>query len=283
MKIAVTAESTIDLPKELLNKFDIHTLPFQVILGDKAFKDGDISPKEIFDYVDKNKVLPKTSAVNEEDFQLFFNEILKDYDAIIHISLSSQISSACQNAKNVAEKMKNVYVVDSLSLSTGIALLAIYARKLADEGLDAKNIYEKVQSRVNFVQASFVIERLDYLYKGGRCSALAYFGANLLGLHPQIIVSEGKMSAYKKYRGNMDKVVDSYCKDTLNEFNNPDLSTAFVTYTTVTEKMVSTAKAALEARGFKNIYATHAGGTISSHCGEHTLGILYINDGEKNN
>ena len=135
--------------------------------------------------------------------------------------------------------------------------------------------------RTGSVQASFVIERLDYLYKGGRCSALAYFGANLLNLRPQIIVKDGKMGAYKKYRGNMQKVVSSYCEDTLKEFSNPDLSVAFVTYTTATEEMEKIAKEALEKRGFKKIYVTRAGGTISSHCGEHTLGILYINDGMK--
>lgn len=279
MKIAVTTESTIDMPHEILKEYDIKTLPFHVILGEKDYKDGEITSEEIFPYVSKNKILPKTSAVNEEDFMRFFSEQLKAYDAVIHISLSSQMSSACQNAKSVAAKLGNVYVVDSLSLSTGIALLAIYARKLARENLDAKTIYEKVESRVNSVQASFVIERLDYLYKGGRCSALAYFGANFLRLRPQIIVKEGKMSAYKKYRGKMDSVVESYCHDTLEEFNTPDLSVAFITYTTATKEMVDAARTALKQRGFKKIYETRAGGTISSHCGEHTLGILYINDG----
>ena len=282
MKIAITAESTLDLPKELLKKFDIQTLPFEVILGDKEYKDGQIGSKEIFEYVSKTKKLPKTSAINEEDYRQFFEDIKKKYDGIVHISLSSQISSACGHAKAVASKMKNVYIVDSLSLSTGIALLAIYARKLANEGKAAQEIFEKTSARVPSVQASFVIERLDYLYKGGRCSALALFGANLMHIRPQIIVRDGKMGSYHKYRGNMDKVVTNYCKDTLEEFNTPDLSTAFVTYTTATEGMVNAAKEALEKRGFKNIYETRAGGTISSHCGEHTLGILYINDGGQN-
>ncbi len=279
MKIAVTAESTIDLPEDLLLKYKIKTVPFLVILGDKEFLDGQISPMDIFKFVDENKILPKTSAINKEQYFAFFKEQLMSADAVVHISLSSQISSSCQNAMDAAKELKNVWVVDSLSLSTGIALLAIYARELVDCGLDAKEVFEKVSARVSSVQASFVLERLDYLYKGGRCSALAYFGANLLRIRPQILVKQGKMGSYKKYRGSMDKVVANYCKDTLAEFNNPDLKVAFLTYTTATHGMVEAAKKALQERGFETIYETHAGATISSHCGEHTLGILYINDG----
>jgi len=281
MKIAITAESTIDLSQELLEKYSIKTIPFMVILGEQEYKDGEINSSDIFKFVEKNKVLPKTSAINKESYEEFFKEQLKYNDAVVHISLSSQISSACQNAKNTANEMENVFVVDSQSLSTGIALLAIYAKNLVDAGLTAEEIYKKVCSRVQSVQASFVIERLDYLYKGGRCSALAYFGANLMKIRPQILVKDGKMGSYRKYRGAMEKVVENYCKDTLQEFDHPDLDVAFVTYTTATEEMVNIAKKALIAKGFKTIYETKAGGTIASHCGEHTLGILYINDGQK--
>lgn len=282
MKIAITAESTIDLPKELLEKYDIKTVPFMVLLGDKDFKDGEISSKEIFEFVEKNKVLPKTSAVNSEQYHEFWTEVLKSYDAIVHVTLSSEMSSAWSHAVETASEMKNVYVVDSKSLSTGIALLAINGRKYADQGMEPADIAKKLEERVPSVQASFVLKELKYLYKGGRCSALAYFGANLFQIRPQIIVKDGKMGAYKKYRGNMDKVVSAYCRDTLAEFNNPDLSVAFITYTTATDQMVENARVALKEKGFKEIYATTAGGTISSHCGENTLGILYMNDGDKN-
>lgn len=279
MKTVITAESTIDLPKELLEKYDIKTIPYMIILGDKEFKDGEIQPTEIFDFVDKNKILPKTSAINKEQYLDFFKKQLQSHDAVVHFCLSSGITSACQNAKDAAQELKNVYVVDTQSLSTGIALLAIYAKELADKGIDASEIYEKVSARVPKVQASFVIKKLEYLYKGGRCSALSYFGANLMHIRPQIILKNGKMGVHRKYRGNMDKVVAQYCKDTLEEFNNPDLDVAFVTYTTATPEMVEAAKNAVKARGFKTIYETRAGATISSHCGENTLGILYINDG----
>lgn len=279
MKTVITAESTIDLPKELLEKYDIKTIPYMIILGDNEFKDGEIQPTEIFDFVDKNKILPKTSAINKEQYLEFFKQQLQSHDAVVHFCLSGGITSACQNAKDAAQELKNVYVVDTQSLSTGIALLAIYAKELADKGTDASEIYEKVSARVPNVQASFVIKKLEYLYKGGRCSALSYFGANLMHIRPQIILKNGKMGVHRKYRGNMDKVVAQYCKDTLEEFNNPDLDVAFVTYTTATPEMVEAAKNAVKARGFKTIYETRAGATISSHCGENTLGILYINDG----
>lgn len=279
MKIAISAESTIDLPKEMLNEFDIHTLPYTIILGDKEFLDGEIMPEEIFKFYEETKTLPKTSAINAVQYEEYFKNLLKEYDAVVHFCLSSEISSSCKNAMEASQKLKNVFIVDSKSLSTGIALQAIYASKLVSGGASAEEVCEKCLKRVPFVQASFVLKKLEFLYKGGRCSALSYFGANLLQIRPQIILKDGKMGPHKKYRGNMDKVVKNYCADTLDEFNTPDLEVGFVTYTTATEKMVEEAKTALRERGFKTIYETKAGATISSHCGENTLGILYINDG----
>ena len=280
MKIAISAESTVDLPKDLLDKYDIKTVPFSILLGDKLALDGEIKPQEIFDYVEKTGVLPKTSAVNEAQFEEHFSKLLKDYDAVIHFSLSSEMSSAYQNAKNVSSKFDNVYVVDTRSLSTGIALQAIYARKLASEGLSVYEILKKLSPKILATQASFVLKKLNFLYKGGRCSSLAYFGANVLGLKPQIIVKDGKMKSHHKYRGQMTKVVENYCKDTLEEFNTPDKDIAFITYTVATDEMVEAAEKALKDAGFKTIYKTHAGCTISSHCGEYCLGILYINNND---
>ena len=280
MKIAVSVESTNDLPKELLEKHDIKVIPYQIVLGDKVFKDGEISTLEIFDYVDKNGVLPKTNAINQFEYTEYFENIKKDYDAVVHVCLSSGLSCSCQNAKNAASELENVYVVDSLSLSTGIGLLALYASELADKGVEAKEIAEKLEERLKKLQVSFVIERLDYLYKGGRCNSLQLFGANLLKLRPRIVLNDGKMGADKKYRGNMEKVVTKYCEETLNEFNTPDLDKVFVTYSTATPEMVNAAKQACIDAGFKNVYEAHAGCTISSHCGGNTLGILYFNDGD---
>mgnify|MGYP004507803339 CR=1 FL=1 len=280
MKIAISAESAIDMPKELLEKYDIHVVPFTIILGEEQRLDGDIKPAEIFEFVEKTKQLPKTSAVNEEQFLEHFGSLLKDYDAVIHLSMSSELSSACSNAKKAAAKLGNVRVIDTRSLSTGIAVISIYAQKLVGMGLSLDEVVKKVEEKVPHIQISFVLKKLNYLYKGGRCSSLMYFGANLLGIKPQIIAKDGKLISHHKYRGTMEKVVADYCRDTLKEFNTPDKEVAFVTYTVASDEMVQNAVDALKNAGFKNIYLTHAGGTVSSHCGENTLGIIYLNSND---
>lgn len=282
MKIAVSVESTNDLSKEMLLEKDIKVIPYQVTLGDRVFKDGEVSTEEMFAYVDEYKVLPKTTALNEFEYTEFFEGLKASYDAVVHICLSSGLSSSCNNAIRASQNLKDVYVVDSLSLSTGIGLLALYARELADKGEEASQIAKKVQDRVSKLQVSFVVERLDYLYKGGRCNSLQLLGANLLKIRPRIVVnSEGKMVSDKKFRGKMDSVIAKYCAETLAEFNTPDLDKVFVTYTSAQPEMVEAAINACKEAGFKNIYETRAGGTIASHCGANTLGILYFNDGNK--
>lgn len=278
MKIAITAESTIDLTEELLQKYEIKTLPFTVILGEKDYKDGEITPKDIFEFVEQNNVLPKTSAINTQQYLDFFNGVLKDNDAIVHFCLSSKISSAYSNAKTASSELKNVFVVDTKSLSTGIALLAIHAREMANEGKTAEDIANVCEQETAKVQASFVIKKLDYLHKGGRCSSLALLGANLLSIRPEIILKDGSMVSNRKYMGKMEKVVSSYCKDVLKENSNPNKKYAFVTYSTATEEMINNAKQALTNAGFETIYETKAGATITSHCGENTLGILFLNN-----
>lgn len=282
MKIAITAESTVDLSNELLEKYNIKTTPFTVTLGEKSYKDGEITSSEIIKYVDENGILPKTSAVNVFQFETFFEETLKEYDAIIHVSLSSEMSSAYNNACLAAENFKNVYVIDSRVLSTGIALLAIYASKLVNEGLDPQTIYDKVQKRIPNNQTSFILSRLDYLYKGGRCSGLKFLAATLLKMRPQIVVENGSMVPRKKYLGKYSKSIRKYVLDTLEEYNTPDLEEVFITYTTASPEDVIEIKKVLAERGFKNINVTIAGGTVTSHCGENCLGILYLNDGDEN-
>ena len=281
MKIAITADSVIDLTQDLLQKYDIKIIPIRILLGDDEYDDGVISTDEIFAYVQKTGTLPKTSACNEVRYTECFEELLKEYDGIVHINLSSFMSASHNNAVTAAKKFGGkVAVVDSKSLSTGAGMQAIYARELTATESDVNVIAQKVSDRSAAVQASFVVERLDYLHKGGRCSSLALLGANILKIRPQIIVKEGKMGSYKKYRGPMPMVIKKYCEDVLNEFNKPYKDFCFITYSSATEEMINAAKEVVDAAGFKNVYITRAGGTISSHCGEHTLGILYYNDGE---
>ena len=281
MKICISAESTIDLPKNLLDEFEIKTVPFTILLGTETGLDGVITPNEIFDYVDRTGVLPKTSAVNSNQFEEHFNKLLKEYDEIIHFSLSSELSSACQNAHIAAEGNPHIHIVDTRSLSTGIALLAINASKLAKEGKNVEEILKSTEERIKNDQTSFVLATVDYLYKGGRCSGLAKLGAQLFRIRPQIIMADGKMSPGKKYMGKQNSCVENYVRDTLEQFNNPDLDLVFVTHSSATPEMVEIAKNALKERGFRRIEETLAGATISSHCGPKCLGILYFNDGER--
>lgn len=283
MKIAITCDSVCDLSQELIKQNNISILPISIILGDETFADGvNINSQKIFDYVAKNKQLPKTSAINEFQYAEFFKEHLDGVDALIHFTISSDMSSCFNNAKKAASTLKNVYVIDSRNLSTGVGLQVLYACMLRDKGEKPENIVKKVEARKQFVQASFVVERLDYLYKGGRCSALQLLGANLLKIRPSIIVKNGKMDVHKKYRGKMKDVVKDYVKDTLNEFNTYDKSICFITYSSATEDMVEAAKSTLkEFANFENVYITTAGATVTSHCGENTLGILYYNNVEK--
>ncbi len=279
MKIALSAESTIDMPKELLEKYKISTIPFTVVLGDDMFLDGEMPISKIFDYVKSSGKLPKTSAVNQVQYEEHFTKLLKDNDAIIHFSLSSEFSSAYSNAVMASKEFDGkVFVIDSRSLSTGIALLAINARKLIDKGFSPMEIVKNTEARIPFNQASFILKRVDYLYKGGRCNMLQLLGANLLKLRPQIIVKDGKMKSGSKYRGNMESATIKYVEETLTEFNTPDLEEVFITYTTAEPELVEKIRQILISKGFKNIHETHAGATITSHCGENCLGILYIND-----
>lgn len=276
MKICISAESTVDLPKELLEKYNIHTTPFGINFNDKLVEDREGVSKEIFDFVEKSKVLPKTSAVSPEQYDNYFNELKKDYDAIIHITLSSQMSCAYNNACLIAREMENVFVIDSKNLSTGIALLAIYASSLVKKGLSAEEINDMVLARVDKVRSSFVLDQLKYMYKGGRCNAVTLLGANLLKIKPEIVVKNGKLQVGKKYRGPLTKVISSYVNDIVASLENVDKSMVFITHSTSMPEEEKIVEERLKAEGFETIYNTYAGGAICSHCGPGCLGVLYM-------
>lgn len=277
MKIAISAESTIDVPQEILDKYDIKTTPFTINFNDKIVEDRFGISQEIFDFVDTTKKLPKTSAVSPAQFKEHFEKLLKEYDAVVHVSISSLMSSAYNNAVNVAKELGNVYVVDSRTLSSAIALLAIKGRELADDKHTPQEIYDILTETTKRVKVNFVLEKLNYLYKGGRCSGLALLGANLLKIKPEIIVNDGKMIVGKKYMGNMTKVVSKYIDDYLAENPNPELDYVFVTHSSSMPEAEKLLTEKLKERGFKTIYNTYAGGTICSHCGQNCIGVLFIN------
>lgn len=282
MEIVITAESTIDLPQNMLDEYNIKTIPFTVIMGEEEFADGTIDPQRLFDFTNETKKLPKTSAVNQFQYEEFFKEVLKEYDHIIHFSLSSAISSANKNAEEAAKTFDGkVTVIDSRTLSTGIAVQAIYASELVKAGYSVEEIVEKVLERRKYARASFTIETLDNLFKGGRCSALSMLGANLLRLKPQIIVQEdGSMTKDHLYRGTLMKVNEKYVDDELAQYPNIDKKIIFITHSGLPDDVLEMIKTKLKAAGFRRIEATRASATISVYCGPHTVGILFYSDGE---
>ena len=279
MKILISAESTIDMSKELLDKYNIKTVPFGIFLGEELVEDRFGISEEIYKYVDDTKNLPKTSAIPPEQYKEYFEKEKKNYDAIVHISLSSQLSSSHNNAKLATEEMEEIYIVDSKTLSTGIALIAIKGAELVKAGkMTAKEIADFLSDYAKTIQASFIIEKLNYLYKGGRCSALTLLGANVLKIKPQIILKDGRMTVGKKYIGSLNKVIGKYCDDLLSDFPDPDLEYVFITHSSPMPEVQKVLKDKLKERGFKNIYDTLAGGTVCSHCGPNTIGVLFVNE-----
>lgn len=279
-KIRICADSTCDLSPELIEKYNITITPLQIFLGDKDYTDQkDIFPQTIYDYVAKTGILPKTAAVSVGTYTDVFTELKKDCDEIIHFTISSEMSSCYQNTKLAAEEIGGIYVVDSRTLSCGIGHLAIEAAIMAqDETKTGQEIFDYVTSLVDRLNVSFVINSVNYLYKGGRCSGVAAVGANLLKLKPLIEVHSGKMDMAGKYRGNMKHVVKKYILDRLTL---PDVKfkrdRIFVTCTCTDYDLPNYAKEIVESLGlFDEVLITIAGSTVTSHCGKDTLGILYI-------
>ncbi|MCM1043303.1 MAG: DegV family protein [Corallococcus sp.] len=281
MKIKITADSTCDLPKEICEQYNISTLPLHVALGDNDYIDGEtIVPDDIYNYYAQTHKLPKSGARSIEDFKDFFSGFTSQGYTVIHFNISDSMSASHANAVAASKQVEDVYVIDSKSLSTGTALLMLYACDLVQNGEDAKTIVEKVRARVDYVQASFVVDTLEFLYKGGRCSSVSYLGANLLGIKPCIEVKAGAMGVAKKYIGRYQKCIGKYVDDILEKYNNPSKRRCFVTHTKMDREIVDAVIEQVKSKGiFDEIIETLAGCTITTHCGEGTLGILYINDG----
>ena len=278
MKIKILSDSTCDLSPELLSANDISLVPLTVIKDGKEFKDGlTITPADIFAHVAAGGALCSTSAVSIGEYQEQFEKYAKDYDAIVHINISSGFSSSHQNACLAAEDFDNVLVIDSRNLSTGQGLVVLKACELAKTAQSLEELRTALTEFVPKVEASFVVDKLDYLVKGGRCSSAAALGANLLNLKPCIEVRDGKMTVVKKYRGNYTKCLAAYVKDRLEGRDDLEGGTLFITQTTVSDEANTAVHDAVAAYGhFENIYDTTAGCTISCHCGPGTLGVLFV-------
>ena len=278
--IIISTDSTSDLDY-LFKENNIPFMPICVILGNEYFQDGvNVTPDDVYAFVEKTGSLPKTAAKNEYDYEEFFTELTKNGDEVIHIAFSSQLSTCCACAITASEKFDNVHVIDSLSLSTGSGLLVMKAVDMVKEGKTSDEIVPAIQSMVEKVQASFIVSTMEYLHKGGRCSKIASFAASVLRIMPSLTLKNGKIEVGKKYMGNVIKNCDKYVLDTLKMNGTYDTTRAFITYTKDTdEKIVNKVESVLkENSNFKEIIKTNAGATITCHCGKGTIGILYINE-----
>lgn len=274
----ITSDSTTDLSTELRERYNISLIPLIINLDDKAYRDGiDINPDGIYEHHDKTGKLPKTAAPNVEDYINFFKQFTDAGKKIIHFTISSDMSSSYNNARIAAEEVGNVFVIDTMNLSTGGGLLVLAAADMLNSGLSAEETVEKTKALVPCVDTSFVIDSLEYLYKGGRCSALAMLGANLLKLKPCIQVKNGKMDVAKKYRGKYSEVLKEYISERTADYSDIILDRVFITHAgcdpELVDEIVEQVKAAAP---FKEVFMTRAGCTVSSHCGANTLGILFI-------
>lgn len=280
--IILAADSTCDLGDELRQRYSVHYFPFHIILDGKNYRDGvDLTPDRIYEVYREKKILPKTAAINSAEYTDFFRQWTDQGYEVIYITLGHGLSASYNNCRLAAEELEGVYVIDSCSLSTGSGHLVIEAAERIEKGMPAKQIAKEVQALTPYVRASFIIDTLEFLYKGGRCSALQMLGANMLQLKPCIEVhtEDGSMGVGKKYRGSLDKVLVQYVHDKLDGRRDVRKERVFITHAGISEQRIELVKNEIIKLGlFENIYVTRAGCTISSHCGPNTLGVLFMTD-----
>ena len=276
--IKITCDSTCDLTQELYKKHAIEVLSLGVALGDDFRKDGlDVSAEELFQFVERTGTLPQTSAVSVGDYLDVFGKYRDSGYQVIHISLSSELSVSYQNACIAAAETGNVFVVDSRNLSSGSGHLVLCAREMADRGMSAEDIVQALNEKKALLDVSFVLQTLEFLRKGGRCSGVAAYGANLLKIRPEIEVSDGSMKVGRKYRGTMEHSIQAYIRGRLEGKRDIDCERIFVTHSGVPDGIVNDAVALVkELQPFREVIVTRAGCTISSHCGPGTLGVLFM-------
>lgn len=277
MKVKVTADSTCDLSPELVAEFDIGIIPLYIIQAGKAKRDGiEITPDDIYAHVTAGGEPSSTAAVNVDDYLRFFSKFLKEYDAIIHFTISSSMSTCYQNSCLAAQELGNVYTVDAQNLSSGIGHLVLDAAILAQEGMAAADIKAIMDEKKQKLDVSFCLDTLEYMRKGGRCSMVMALGANLLNIKPCIEVQKGKMGVGKKYRGSIQKVLLRYVDERLEDPDTIDSSRIFITDSGIAPEIRQSIEEAVLAKiPFRQVYHTQAGCTVSSHCGPNTLGILF--------
>lgn len=279
--VKIIADSTCDLSKELIEKYNISILPLHIILGEKEYCDGiNIEPEDIFSWSDANNATPKTSAPSVSEVIDVLKPFTDAGNSVICFTISKEMSSTANVFKIAAEELiasDKVWVIDSANLSTGIGLLVIEAAVMAERGETAETIAERMEYFKPLVRSSFVVDTLTFLHRGGRCSSISAMAGGVLKIHPKIVVENGKMDSTKKYRGRIDKVITAYVKDMEEELKKANPDRVFITHSGCNDDIVNSVKEYLKELGvFKEILITRAGGVISSHCGPGTLGVLFL-------
>ncbi len=278
--VAITADSTVDLSPELLERFQIHTIPLTIVLGEESFLDGQhFTPEDMYRRFHEDGILPKTSAPGVQEFLDFFTPLVDAGYEVVHLDISAELSNSYNAARLAAAELKGVYVVDSRLLSTGVGLMAIEGAECRDRGMNAWQIARYLGGLSSKVETSFVLDTLEFMWKGGRCSGVKALGANLLKLKPALEMKGGKLGVYKKYRGSIEHVYEQYIRERLqNKAIRP--GHVFLTESgeidpALVEKLI---QLVYELSGCKEVHHTTAGCTVSSHCGPKTLGVLFINE-----
>ncbi len=278
-RIKIVSDSTCDLSSDLIQKYDITVIPLCVVMDDKSYYDGEeITPDEMYTWADANKTTPKTSAAAYDKSEAILKPFMNAGDDIIFIGISTKMSTTCNVIRLIGEdnEYSRIFIIDSANLSTGVGLQVIKAAELAKEGKSAEEIVATLEAAKSRVRASFVVDTLTYLERGGRCSAVTALLANTLKLHPKIVVKDGAMDVGKKYRGNTVTSIIKYAKDMETDLLKADKSRVFITHSGCPQETIDTVKRYLEGLNyFEEILITRAGGVISSHCGPGTLGVLY--------
>ena len=276
-KIKITADSTCDIPEAFLKEYDITTCPLYIVMGDHEVRDHANVAEEIYQYFRETKKTPKTSAVSTPEYKEFFQTHQPQNGSLIHFNISGEISCTHRNAVAAAQELKNVYVIDSRSLSTGMAVSIFRAVEYRNQGMSAAEIVQRVQAEIDKVQCSFIVDDLTYLHRGGRCSGTTKFFANILRIKPQIVMKDGKMESGKKFRGNFNFCVKQYVDSVLEANPDPDLSVLFITHTKMSNPQIieDIKKQVLARCPFTRVIESIASGTITAHCGENTVGILF--------
>lgn len=282
-KVILSADSTCDLGAQLIERYQVHIHPLHILLEGQQYEDGEISPDALYEAWWQRRQLPKTSAVTPEEYAEYFRKWVSEGYEVVHVNLGSNLSSSYQNCCIAAQEVGHVYPIDSCNLSTGMGLLVIEAAERIAQGMEAQQIQQEVNALRPYAHASFVLDTLEFLHAGGRCSAVAMLGANLLKLKPCIQVDpakNGAMGVGKKYRGTLEKALVQYATDQLSGRQDLKLDRVFITHSGISQERIDMVKKTVEKlAGFREILVTRAGCTISAHCGPNTLGVLFMTNG----